>query len=317
MSKLQQALAKLQKNRTPPAPVPSAASGQDFVDTIARPVEAFKPEPPRLDGSMRRKHAYGGPPLAVDRVALRRAGLMAPEAQERRVADEYRQIKRPVLRIASGKGERAPSDGGNLLVVTSALSGEGKTFTCINLCLSLAAEKDWSVLLVDADVAKPHVSRLFAIEERPGLLDLLRDHSLDFNRLVCPTDVPGLAVLPAGGWDDMAAELLASERMEALCSQLSAADPRRLIVFDSPPLLQTTEAPVLASHAGQLVMVVQADRTSQQQVGAALAKLDERITTSLILNQAQGGQDHAYGTYYGGGYGQDSSAAAAAGTRTD
>jgi protein-tyrosine kinase len=297
MSKLQDALSKLQRNRAaqqeqgaPPVP-------------IARTVELLERPDTGPDGSRRRAHQYGGVKLAVDREALRLAGLMAPESQERRVADEYRSIKRPLIRKAAD-GEQGV-ERGNLLVVASALSGEGKTFSCINLCLSLATEKDWSVVLVDADVAKPHVSRLFGIEDRPGLLDLLRDHTLEFDALVCPTDVPGLAVMPSGERDELAAELLASARMESVCRTASEADSRRLIVFDSPPLLQTAEAPVLALHAGQIVMVVQADRTSQQQVLAALSKLHEQASISLVLNQMQGGVDYAYGGYYGYGYGRN------------
>jgi len=311
MSKLQDALTKLQRNRQAQVPLHADAELR-----LASSVAAKEPQEDGRDGVRRREYRYGGTELGVDLQRCREAGLLAPENRERRVADEYRRIKRPLLRNASGRGER-PVEHGNLIMVASALSGEGKTFTCMNLCLSLATEKDWSVVLVDADVAKPQISRLFGLEHAPGLLDLLRDHTLEFDSLVSPTDVPGLSIMPAGARDELAAELLASARMEAVCRSAAAADDHRLIVFDSSPLLQTTEAPVLSSHVGQVVMVVQADRTSQQQVLAALAIIDSRITTSLILNQAKGSSEDAYGGYYGHGYGQDADAGSSGAARHD
>lgn len=305
MSKIQDALSKLQRDRGKSPAGQGPARPQEQVEPFARTVDRLE-VPVKVDGSKRRAHHYGGQLLSVDRDRLRAAGLLAPESQERKLADEYRQIKRPLINNATGRGSE-PVERGNVLMVASAITGEGKTFTCINLCLSIATEKDWSVLLIDADCAKPHVSRLFDLENAPGLLDALRDHDLNLDSLVCPTDVPGLSVLPAGGRDEHAAELLASARMEAVCQQLSKADPQRMIVFDSSPLLQTAEAPVLAAHVGQIVVVVQADKTSQQRVAAALSKLHPEASISLILNQAQGASEdgYGYGSYYGKEYGHD------------
>lgn len=303
MSKIQDALSKLQKaggNATGRFRRPPEISS-DEMEPFARTVDHLK-VPVRIDGSKRREHPYGGQRLSVDRGQLRSAGLLAPESQERKLADEYRQIKRPLIANATGKGAE-PLERGNLLMVASAVSGEGKTFTCINLCLSIATEKDWSVLLVDADCAKPHVSRLFGVENAPGLLDVLRDHELRLESLVCPTDVPGLSVLPAGGRDELAAELLASARMEALCRQLAEEDPKRMVIFDSSPLLQTTEAPVLATHVGQVVVIIQAEKTSQQRVRAALDKLAPDACVSLVLNQAKTQSEDAYGYGHGSYYG--------------
>ena len=300
MSKIQDALSRLQRGQGAGAaapPLQPLATARDPVPPAQKPGDP---------GARRREHPYGGPALQIDRDALRAAGLMAPESQARQVADEYRQIKRPLLAGASGRAG-GQIERGNLLMVGSAVSGEGKTFTCINLCLSIATEKDWSVVLIDADVAKPHVSRLFGLADAPGLLDLLRDHNLRPSSVVSPTDVPGLAVMPAGGRDDFASELLASERMESICRALAAEDRRRMLVFDSSPLLQTTEAPVLASHMGQLAVVVRADQTSRQQLQSALAKIDPELSVSLVLNQAKsaGFLDYYTGNYgYGQAYGE-------------
>ena len=183
--------------------------------------------------------------------------------------------------------------------VACAWGGGGKTFRCVNLCLSIARERDWSVVLVDADSSKPHLTRLFSAEREPGFMDLLCDPGLSFEDLVMPTDIPGLSLLPAGAHDADASELLASRRMKEICLELSSADVGRMIVFDSSPLLLTTEAIVLASQVGQVLMVVQADSTQQQSVLAALDKLDPEKAINCVLNQASGaGLSESY-DYYG------------------
>jgi Mrp family chromosome partitioning ATPase len=145
---------------------------------------------------------------------------------------------------------------------------------------------------------------LFGAKEEKGLTDILRDSALEFEQLVMPTNVPGFSILPAGSPDDHAAEHLASDRMTELCVRLSEEDEHRIIVFDSSPLLVTTEASVLASQVGQIALVVQAGRTSQSAVLAAIEKLDHNKAINLILNQAsRGGWLNAYGNDYGYGYG--------------
>ena len=255
----------------------------------------------RLATVVPHEHGYGGHRIVVDHSQLRANGLLAPGADERRLAEQYRAIKRPLL------GNANPSlhsvlPLGNLVMVASALSGEGKSFTCINLCLSIAREIDWSVVLVDADSSKPHLTRLFSAEREPGFIDLLRDPTLSFEDIVMPTDIPGLSLLPAGAQDVDASELLASRRMIQLCAELSSADAGRIIIFDSSPLLLTTEAVALASQVGQVLMVVRADSTEQRSVLAALEKLDPEKAVNCVLNQTSG-VDHSESYGYYGNYG--------------
>lgn len=243
--------------------------------------------------------------VEIDRGALSRAGLLVPESQDRRLADEYRQIKRPLLDNANNRhGLDVPR--GNLVMITSAVPGEGKSFTCVNLSLSLARERDWSVLLVDGDIAKGHLTSLLDLRNEPGLLDLLRNPDLAVDAAIVPSDIPNISILPAGQPDPHATELLASKRMAAIAEVLHRADPNRIVLFDSPPLLPTTEAAALATHMGQLVVVVKAGQTTHQQVQAAVAKLDPDKAISLILNQAgaEGSAKAQYGGYgyYGYGY---------------
>src|SRR5690606_7504988 len=178
--------------------------------------------PPRRRGTVvPRDGSCAGKRILVDWAELRPRGLLAPDAEHRRLAEQYRTIKRPLIRNAN-PNLNPPTPRGNLIMVASALAGEGKTFTCVNLCLSIARERDWSVVLVDGDCSKPHLTQLFSAEREPGLTDLLRDETLDFDSLVMPTDVDGLSLLPAGSRDPHASELLASKRMEELCESLWA-----------------------------------------------------------------------------------------------
>jgi protein-tyrosine kinase len=246
--------------------------------------------------------------ISIDQEALRVAGLLAPKHQERQIASQFRQIKRPLLAAAMGKGQE-PVPNGRLMMVASALPDEGKTFTAINLAFSLAMEKDLQVVLIDGDVAKPQISKMFGIDGERGLLDAVTDSGADPERLILRTDVPNLCLLPAGTRNERATELLASERMAEAMKWLLQRDDRRIFVLDSPPLLLSTEAPAIAELAGQVVVVVRAEFTEQHVLLDALNRLPEGCTPSLVLNQST---QKASGYYYYG-YGAAEGSAATAG----
>lgn len=239
--------------------------------------------------------------LAIDRATLRAAGYLPDETQDRRFADEYRQIKRPLLAKAFTSAPTAARSQ-RLVMMTSALPGEGKTFTSINLALSLAREKDTSVVLVDGDVAKPHISHIFGVETERGLLDALSETDAGIVPMIVPTDVRGLSILPAGRVREGATELLASARMEQICFQLLGQHPRVVVLFDSPPLLLSSESRVLANAVGQVVVVVRAGHTPRQALVEALELVPEERVVSLVLNQGrhsllQGYYGYTYGSY--------------------
>ena len=220
---------------------------------------------------------------------------MLPEQQDKTLAQQYRRIKRPLIASALGRGaQRLPQ--GNLIMVASAMPGEGKTFTALNLAFSMTLEEDIRVLLVDADVAKPHISKLLGVESELGLLDFLRDTSLDVESLILQTDIPRLSVLSAGKHAENATELLASVRMEELFARMSQRDPYRIVLFDSPPLLLTTESLALAQALGQVVLVVCAEKTPQKVVLDALGSLGQAKPISLVLNQSMRAAHSGY--YY-------------------
>ena len=238
--------------------------------------------------------------ILIDRDALRNAGYLPETAVDRRFASYFRQIKRPLItKVQSAADAAGPSP--RVIVMTSALPGDGKTFTSINLALSLAHERDVSVVLVDADIPKPHVSRIFGVDAEPGLTDALASVDLDIESLVLPTDVGNLSVLPAGRGADNATELLASARMGAVLTRLLSRHPRRIVLLDSPPLLVSSEARSLVAIAGQLVMVVRSGRTPRKAVLDALADIGAERPVSLVLNQGPTGFGGGYGAY--GDYG--------------
>ena len=228
-------------------------------------------------------------------VALRARGFITPDAPKSQIADEFRVIKRPILAGAHGTTGARVADG-NLVMVTSALPGEGKTFTAVNLAMSVAMELDTTVLLVDGDVAHPQLPELLGVPHSPGMLDVLTRDDLDIGDVLVRTDIANLSVLPAGTQHRRATELLASEQMAMLLRELGSRYPDRIIIFDSPPLLATTEARVLATHMGQIVMVVSADSTRQHAVSLALSTIESCENVQMLLNKAS---KTDVGTYYG------------------
>ena len=244
--------------------------------------------------------------IEFDLDRLHSMGFVTPAAPRSLAADEFRVIKRPLLDNASGKSA-APVANGNLIMVTSAMPGEGKSFTAVNLAMSMAMELDYRVLLVDADVAKPSLMKTLGLPPSPGLLDLLLDKRTDMADVMLRTNVEKLTLLPSGTPHPRATELLASDAMTSLVEEMGRRYPDRVIIFDSPPLLLTTESRVLATHMGQIVMVVQAEKTLQSQVRHALTTIEACPVKMMVLNQARGGDQAAYGYGYGYGYGQESS----------
>jgi protein-tyrosine kinase len=245
--------------------------------------------------------------LTVDLNSLRAGGYLPEEEKDRQFADHYRQIKRPLIKKALASDAVNAVADPRLIMVTSALPGDGKTFTSINLAFSMARERDISVLLVDADLLKPHVSKIFGLQEAPGLTDALADETAAIESLVMATNVRGLSILPAGAPTEGTAELLSSDRMRHVMKSLCAHNPRRIVLLDSPPLLITSEGPALTHVAGQIVLVVRAGQTPPRAVLDAIALIDTERAGGIVLNEAQVAVTHGY--YYGtyGTYGDAAS----------
>jgi exopolysaccharide/PEP-CTERM locus tyrosine autokinase len=233
--------------------------------------------------------------VELDFRRLAEKGYLTPDAKSSRLSDEFRVIKRPIIRNALAK-DGARVRHGNLVMITSALPGEGKTFTAVNLAMSIAGELDSTVLLVDGDVANPTVPKLLGAPEAPGLLDLLTDREMDFSEALIKTNVERLSLIPAGTKQPHSTELLASDQMAQMLEEVSSRYSDRIVVFDTPPLLATTEARALAPHMGQIVMVVSAESTTQSAVAQALTTVESCPVVMLVLNKTSRSE---LGSYYG------------------
>jgi Mrp family chromosome partitioning ATPase len=171
----------------------------------------------------------------------------------------------------------------------------------VNLALSLANERDTEVLLIDADFAKPEILSTLGLEAGPGIIDAIADPAIDVESCVIRTDLPGLSVLPAGRASNEATEMLASDRGRAVLEQLAAA-PSRILILDSAPALAASSASVLAFHAGQALLVVRADQTSEADLREAITLLGGCGHIRLLLNGVEfAASGRRFGSYYGNG----------------
>ena len=280
MSLIEQAAKRLEQLRQAGVELPDDMTAELPATTICPRLSGNRtlcPKPSRaVDTSGESDHAEpsGSSPAAARRVdldlnAVAASGLLVPSQTRTLLASEFRVIKRPLLANAMGKAT-SPIRNGNLIMVTSALPGEGKSFTAINLAISIAMEMDNTVMLVDADVARPTVLSMLGLPPAEGLLDVVTANSLDISGVLLRTNIEKLSILPSGTQHQRATELLASDAMIRLLDDMAKRYPDRIIIFDSPPLLATTEARTLATHMGQIVVVVQAGETSQGAVKEAL-----------------------------------------------
>ncbi len=284
MSIIENALQKLRG--TGPAAGPRGDATAVRAAGTAGAAGALTAAPPAAGYALKR--------MMFDAAGLCAAGYLPEHDDERRLADHFRRIKRPLIEKALAADATADM---RLILVSSALPGEGKTFTSINLALSMAQERDISALLVDADVPKKRISEMCGVRREPGLVDAVMDESLDVESLILRTDVRGLDVLPAGRSVHNATELLASARMAQIAMRLGARNPRRLIVFDAPPLLVSSEARALLQLPAQVVLVVRSGETPRRAILEAISLVDPKKLTGLVLNDTPVGTDGYYGYY--------------------
>ena len=245
--------------------------------------------------------AHGGDEIVprrsveIDVGALVETGLIPARQDADLINEQFRRIKRPVLQIAFDENFPVDADANsNIIMMVSAMPGAGKSFCAFNLAESIAHERDFGSVLVDADVLKPGLSRALGLQDEPGLTDYLIDPSIDIADILVATDRNGIVVLPAGNKHSEATELLASRRMNNLAATLSERFADRAVIFDTPPLLLTNEAQVLAGIAGQLVFVIEARKSSQDSVVRAVSLLDRKKPVNAILNKSRSASGSGY-----------------------
>ena len=303
IEKAAQRLEQLRQAGADMPAVPETAVAPTSAPETTAPVAAAAPRPAPVKEAAKTVSKT----VRLDLAALTEAGFVTPNAPRAAIADQYRVIKRPLIANATGKGASVVAHG-NRIMVTSAMPGEGKSFTAINLAMSIAMELDYTVLLVDADVSRPSIMKTLGLPPGPGLLDLLTNKQMEMSDTLLRTNVDKLSLLPSGTPHPRATELLASDAMTDLIEEMGHRYPDRIIIFDSPPLLLTTESRVLATHMGQIVVVVQAEKTLQSQVRHALTTIESCPIKLMVLNQVHGGDQDAYGYGYGYGHGASSDA---------
>ncbi|MFC0589094.1 AAA family ATPase [Novosphingobium aquiterrae] len=283
-----------------------------------QPAEAFQPKPEVIEpdvvvaapapqestalAAMPEPVRFKGPAMAVNRHHLRDQGLIVPEGTVTGLLEEFRIVKRQLLLQASQLAQQGMGPAAQRVLVCSPHSGEGKTYTSLNLALAIAAEKETEVLLVDADFAKPSVLSSLGLAGGPGLMDALADPNLDVVDCVIGTDIPGLWVLPAGNATTSDSEYLSSSRTRAVLDRLTQGSPQRFVIFDSPPALAASPAAELAKYVGQAVLVARADRTGQGALEDAISLLCACPNIQLLLNAVHfSPSGRRFGSYYGYG----------------
>jgi exopolysaccharide/PEP-CTERM locus tyrosine autokinase len=277
----------------PPAPAPVHAAPAP-VHAAPAPVHAAPaPAPAKARKQSTKK-------VELDLNRMRDMGMVTAAGGRTLLVEDFRIIKRPLLKRAFAE-RSANAPPGNLIMITSSLPGEGKTYCAINLAMSIAMELDHTVLLVDADVARPSILRTLGLPAQRGLMDLLLDDKLDLADVMLRTNVDTLSILPAGTSTARATELLASQTMSAFVTEIANRYPDRIVIFDSPPLLLTSEAHVLATHMGQIVLVVESETTTQHAVKESLRQLEGCSNVNLIYNKTREfpGIEETYDYHYG------------------
>lgn len=236
--------------------------------------------------------------LNIDLESLSERNFVSMATERRLIYEEYRVIKRKLINNAFGSLSKTLNHP-NLILVTSSRPGEGKTFTSVNLALSIALEQDKTVLLVDADVLRPNVARTLEISTELGLTDYLSSNDVDVSDIMYSTNVERLKIITAGKPHHLSTELLASDKMIELVQEFASRYPDRIVIFDAPPLLGVNETCVMAGMCGQAVVVLEENKTKLNELDKALNLLPKELAVGFVINKAYYSRDKGYGYGYG------------------
>jgi protein-tyrosine kinase len=276
-------------------PAPEARSGAE-IDLLDRPAVPDQAPAFRAAPAMLRGPELPPGPDSIDVVALERAGMVDWSRTRSRISEEFRLVQRQILRNAFAPPGAEPGFT-NLLMVTSARPGEGKSFTAINLAGSIARQGNNHVLLVDADSKRDSICYPMGLADAPGLLDLAANPKLDPASLVIKTPIELLSILPIGRERERSPVLFSSHEMIRLIQNLGRRYADRLLVLDAPPCLSTSDPAVLAPVVGQILFVVEAERTQRGEIEASLDLLQACPTIALVLNKQQISSRYTFGAY--------------------
>jgi receptor protein-tyrosine kinase len=232
----------------------------------------------------------------VDMTSLFRAGMIDWNRVRSRVSEEFRLVQRQIVRTAFTAAGAEPGFS-NLLMITSSIPGEGKSFTALNLAACIARQRDHHVLLIDIDSKRDSFCMALGLGDAPGLLDLAANPELEATQVMARTAIENLSVLPIGIERDLGPELFASKQMTKLIQAIGRRYADRLIVLDAPPTLSTSDPAALAPIVGQVLFVVEAERTQREEVVSSLDLLQACPTITLLLNKVQVQTRYTFGAY--------------------
>jgi protein-tyrosine kinase len=266
-----------------PPPAATSPADNQVAGAPSRDVEEARREPPQVD-----RHI-------VDLATLERAGLFDWTRGRSRITEEFRLAQRQLLRTAFAPTAEAGLS--NVLMVTSARAGEGKSFAALNLACSVALQGDHKVLLIDSDSKRDSICQALGLVDAPGILDLASDPSLDAADLIMATEIEHLSLMPVGQERGRSAELFASREMTALVQRLGRRYSDRLVILDAAPCLSTGDPAALASVVGQTLFVIEAERTQRDEVEAALDLIQACPMIMLLLNKMQVSTRYTFGAY--------------------
>ncbi len=238
-------------------------------------------------------------PYELNLDELEEKGHVSIRSKRSQINEEYREIKRKLLANAFGAISKTLNNS-NIIMVTSGRPSEGKTFTASNLALSIAAEQDKTVLLVDADVLKPNVLNTLQLEKRPGLMEYLVGDVEDVADVIYPTNIDKLKIIPAGRSHHLSTEMLASQKMHETVDEFANRYSDRIVIFDTPPLIGINESAILANFAGQAVVVTEEGKSKLSDIKHAVERLNPDMAIGFVVNKSV--NNDADGTGYYGYY---------------
>ena len=297
MNTIERALSKQEKDKKTKADENGTSHDSVSKDDIFGTSQAA-PTPPPKDPT---KPASSAESIEIDLFKMEEKGFVSTSAKRRLINEEYRAIKRKIIDNAFGPLSKSLNNS-NIIMVTSSRPGEGKTFTAVNLALSIALEQDKTVLLVDADVLRPNVMRTLELQNQDGLMEYLLGEKADIAEVMCQTNVPNLRIIPAGKSHHLSTELLASEKMYDVVQEFANRYPDRIVIVDTPPLLGINETAILANLAGQAIVVAEEQATKISDIQEAVGQLNPDMAIGFVVNKGQkiNRNGTGYGYYYAG-----------------
>ncbi len=300
--------------RAVPPPPTVEARLSPVPDAAPQPSEAIPPAPPIPAPPVASRPVLPRPPApsartdaglllpSIGLVALEGAGMVVARAARTRISEEYRIVIGRVLRAL--RDESVGTALSNLVMVTSARPGEGKSFTALNLAGAIAQHSTEKVLLVDLDAKLRPISALLGVGDRLGFHDMVADQTLRPEDVILNTAIANLTFLPVGSRSGGAlADSTSVRPITPVITRLARRFPKHLIMLDAPPCLSTSDPHTVAPYVGQVVMVIEAERTQRTEVEAALDLVRVCPVITMLLNKVRLTTSHTFGAYdYYGSY---------------